>query len=81
MSTDRKRIQFVCVRAAHHRSVTPQKVVCEHYGCDAFCPAGDVGDHEWLPTTTDLVGLGCLGYVRYADDGAPAEEPREPAPA
>lgn len=69
-----KDVQFVCVRAAHHRHWAPVATLCEHLGCAAWCPAGDVGDHEWLPAATDIVGLSQLGYRRAARDAGGAEK-------
>jgi hypothetical protein len=70
------KVQFVCVRAEHHRRTSRSRVVCEHLGCPSYCPAGDVGGHDWMPTLTDLATLGCLGYeTRYEDElGAAADE-------
>ncbi len=70
MPTDAKAIQFICVTAAHHRLGTAGEAACEHFGCAAYCPAGDVGHHEWMPTWTDLGSLAALGYVRDGEDAA-----------
>lgn len=61
-------VQFVCVRGAHHRRGPGAASLCEHLGCGAYCPAGDVPGHEWMPTSTDLSTLVDLGYVRAPKD-------------
>ena len=72
-------VQFVCVRGAHHRRGTGAASLCEHLGCDAYCPAGDVPGHEWMPTSTDLSTLVDLGYVRSRGDEARADDEADDA--
>lgn len=76
--TDDVKIHFVCVRGSHHRRATAATHLCRHLGCPAFCPAGDVGDHDWVVTSTDIATLARLGYVvtrEPAGSTAHAEEP------
>ena len=61
-------LQFVCMRPLHHRHRTSPLSLCEHKGCAAYCPAGDIGGHDWLPVSTDLAGLAGLGYVPSLSD-------------
>lgn len=65
----RTTVQFVCVRAEHHRRTARSQVVCEHLGCLSYCPAGEVGGHDWMPTMTDLATLACLGFETAGDNG------------
>lgn len=80
MSAGSEKIHFVCVRAAHHRRWATGDL-CEHLGLAAYCPAGDVADHDWMPTATDRSGLVLLGYTRTrveTDVGSGDErEPRD----
>jgi hypothetical protein len=61
-SESTERVEFVCVRAAHHRRAATTRCLCDVGGWHGYCPAGDIGDHEWLPITSDLVRLTQLGY-------------------
>lgn len=75
MNARETRVDFVCFRAAHYRKRSAATAVCEHFGCPAYCPAGDVGDHEWVALSTDLARLARLGYAGLGG----REEPEEPA--
>ncbi len=78
MCADTGKVQFVCLRAAHHRRWATGERLCANLGCAAYCPAGDIGDHEWMPTATDLLGLTRLGYIRPRDEAdLAAEDERE----
>lgn len=68
MCADTRTVQFVCLRAAHHRRWATVERLCEHLGCAAYCPAGDIGEHDWMPAATDLLGLARLGYIRPRDE-------------
>lgn len=68
MRADTTRIQFVCVRAAHHRRGTRAEGLCAYLGCAAYCPAGDIGAHDWMPASTDVATLARLGYLRTRDE-------------
>lgn len=77
MSAPAWKVQFVCVRAAHHRRRSTVERLCEHFGCVAYCPAGDIGEHDWMPTAADLLGLARVGYVGGRDGaGATAQDER-----
>jgi len=71
------RVDFVCVRAAHHRRRPTSPCLCDHLGRPAYCPAGDVDDHDWMPLATELARLARIGYARIADvhDEKEAGEP------
>lgn len=70
-----QRIEFVCVRSAHHRHAAASPCLCDVGGWHGYCPAGDVGGHDWMPTSTDLMTLEQLGYRRsQRSDEAVARE-------
>jgi hypothetical protein len=70
-----KKVQFVCVRPAHHRRCAMVEI-CEHVGLAAYCPAGDIGGHDWMPTSTDVAALLHLGFIVGVREGdiAPADK-------
>lgn len=70
-------VQFVCMRPAHHRHRMSALSLCEHQGCAAYCPAGDVGDHDWLPVLTRTASLVSLGYAPARADVPAMGEERE----
>lgn len=57
---------YVCVRADHHRRRGGQAKLCEHLGCSAYCPAGDVEGHDWMAALTDTARLEQLGMCAPA---------------
>lgn len=65
-------ILYVCVRAEHHRHRVAGAEPGEHRGCAAYCPAGALDGHEWLPCNTDLERLISAGIA----SGEPAEARR-----
>ncbi len=73
MNAGAKMVQFVCVRPAHHRRGAAAEL-CAHCGLAAYCPAGDVGGHDWMPTSTDLATLIHLGFVRTHEGDLAADE-------
>lgn len=74
---DDVKIHFVCVRGSHHRHAAATTHLCRHLGCPAFCPAGDVGEHEWVVTSTDIATLARLGYVVTREPAGMAERTDE----
>ena len=72
-------VQFVCMRPSHHRHRTRPLSVCEHKGCAAYCPAGDVDGHDWLAVSTDLARLAGLGYVQEGPGELDERQGREAA--
>lgn len=72
-----QRIEFVCVRAAHHRRQAMAEDVCEFAGFLAYCPAGDIGGHEWMAAPTDLATLTRVG-LRRAREAADDTDERHP---
>ncbi len=68
-----KQVQLVCVRAVHHRHQAAE-CLCDVAGFTGYCPAGDVGGHDWMPVMTDLSSLARIGFLRD-DEGehAPAD--------
>jgi len=70
-----ERVLFVCVRAGHHRHWAKAGGLCEHLGCAAYCPAGDIADHDWMAASTDVFNLTRLGYLRpLRDEDLAAED-------
>ncbi len=72
MNAGTKKVQFVCVRPAHHRRWAAAEL-CEHAGLGAYCPAGAVGEHDWMPASTDLATLTHVGFHRTRE-GVAADE-------
>lgn len=70
-------VQFVCLRPAHHRRRLKALSLCEHQGCAAYCPAGDVDEHDWLPVLTRTASLVSLGYAPAHGDVPARGEERE----
>lgn len=54
-------VRYVCLRPSHHRRRASGVQLGQHLGCPAYCPAGDVEGHEWMPALTDVERLGCVG--------------------
>lgn len=55
-------VALVCVRAAHHRHMVEAPRLRDVDGWRGYCPAGDIGGHDWMSTATDLATLRHLGY-------------------
>lgn len=70
-----RHVEFVCVRAAHHRRMAASPCFCDVDGWRGYCPAGDVGGHDWMSTSTDIATLRHLGYCSgpASDEVAGAE--------
>ena len=62
------RVQFVCLRAEHHRLRPVGSTLRQYLGHSAYCPAGDVGDHDWMPVATDLLRLARVGFLYPLDE-------------
>lgn len=71
-------ILYVCARPDHHRRRARETRPVEHLGCAAYCPAGDLGGHEWMPTQTDLTRLQELSICPGACSDTQAEPPGRP---
>lgn len=70
----RTSIVFVCVRPEHHRRRAIGAALSENLGRSAYCPAGDLEGHDWLPGPTDRARLACLGMCPpHSDDPQPPE--------
>lgn len=72
-------VAFVCVRAAHHRHIVKAPCLCDVGGWRGYCPAGDVGGHDWMSTSTDLATLRRLGYYSASDADDEAEHESDDA--
>lgn len=70
-------IDFVCVRAAHHRHMAVSPCLCDVEGWRGYCPAGDIGGHDWMPTSTDIATLRELGYCCGPFSDAPEHRVEE----
>ena len=72
-------VAFVCVRAAHYRHMAASPCFCDVGGWRGYCPAGDVGGHDWMSTSIDLATLRRLGYYSASDADDEAERESDDA--